>query len=210
MEVRFDRGQLQRPWRKGSALVIEGIAARVHKPGDPLRYAHGDEYRDLAELERIVSQLPGKPVVLPHPPKLIKRGAKPRVVGRVDAAWLDGELAAVRLTIMDGDAIAAVESGTKQLSLGYEVSLDAAGYQRDTDVDHTAIIPAARCGDACSLRTDERMDCSATCGCSANAPVVAGVDDRFRDDIARARRDGALLCSARELANRPPERGRGG
>lgn len=173
MEVRFDRGSLKRPERKGGALVVEGYTARTHKPGDPLRYAHGDEYRDLAELKRIVEQLPGKPVVLPHPPKLIKRGAKPRIVGRVDAAWIDGESAAVRLHITDAAAARdleaardrADESAKPQLSLGYEVDVDARSYQRDTDVDHVAIVGSARCGDKCSLRTDERMDCSATCAC---------------------------------------------
>ncbi len=165
MEIRFDRGPLQRPTRKGRTFVVEGHAARTHRPGDGLRYAHGDEYRDAAELRAIVDQLPGIPVTLPHPPGLLKSGAQGRIVGRIDAAWVDGDRAAVRLSITDAQAASEVEAGTKELSLGYETSIDSAGYQRDSVADHLAIVTAARCGQACSLRTDERLDCAAECSC---------------------------------------------
>lgn len=169
MDVRFDRGPLKRPERKGGALVIEGYAARVHKPGDPLKYAHGDEYRDQSELKRIVDQLPGLPVTLPHPPGLIKTGARARVVGRIDTAWIDGEKAGVRLSITDTAVEREIDEGTKELSLGYAVRVDDAGYQRDSEPDHLAIISSARCGSTCSLRTDDRLDCSATCSCRVSA-----------------------------------------
>lgn len=168
MEIRFDRGTLQRPTRRGDALVIEGYAARVHRPGDPLRYEHGDEYRDAAELKRLTDQLAGLPVTLGHPPGLLKSGAKGRIVGRIDSAWLDGDRAGVRLAITDAAAAREVESGTKELSLGYAVSVRSDGYQQDSEADHLAIVPAARCGATCSLRTDEvRLDCTKTCACSA-------------------------------------------
>lgn len=165
MEIRFDRGPLKRPTRSGKTFVVEGHAARVHKPGDPLRYAHGDEYRDAAELQRLVDQLPGTPVTLGHPNGLIGSGAKARIVGRIDAAWVDGEHAAVRMSITDASAADAVERGTKELSLGYACGLRADGFQTDTEVDHTAIVDKARCGATCSLRTDERMDCARECAC---------------------------------------------
>lgn len=169
--VRIDRGPLQRPTRAGKALVIEGHAARVHRPGDPLRYAHGDEYRDAAELRRIVEKLPGTPVTLPHPPGLIRDGAVGRVVGRVDSAWVDGEHAAVRLTVLDESAARAVEAGTKELSLGYACGIRTDGHQIETEVDHLAIVEKARCGATCSLRTDARLDCSATCACAQIDPT---------------------------------------
>lgn len=165
--VRVDRGSLSRPQRRDGALFVEGHAARVHGPSDPLRYKHGDEYRDVAELRRIAAQLPGKPVTLPHPPGLIMHGAVPRVVGRVDEAWLDGDHVAVRLRIDAAEAASAIESGTKELSLGYATDVDAAKFQRETDVDHLAIISMARCGRTCSLRVDDvRLDCAETCACS--------------------------------------------
>lgn len=149
-------------------LVVEGYAARVHTPGDPLRYAHGDEYRDAAELQALAKQLSGLPVTLGHPPGLLRSGAKGKIVGRIDAAWLDGDRIGVRLSITDVTAAHEIEAGTKELSLGYATRVDAAGYQRDSEADHCAIVPAARCGDACSLRTDDvRLDCSATCACNA-------------------------------------------
>ena len=196
---RFDRGSLQRPLRRSGSLVVEGYAARVHLPGDPLRYDHGNEYRDLPELKRIIGQLAGKPVVLPHPIKLIKRGATPRIIGRVDAAWLDGELAAVRAALTDRDAAAAVEAGTKQLSLGYELDhVDAAGFQRDSEVDHLAIVSMARCGDTCSLRTDARMDCAATCGCNADEKETPW--DRMSRLKEEAHRESVVV---RGFLNRP-------
>jgi hypothetical protein len=200
VEIRFDRGTLQRPQRRGDAFVVEGYAARVHKPGDPLRYSWGDEYRDDAELKRIVDQLVGLPVTLPHPPGLLKTGAKGRIIGRVDSAWLDGELAGVRLTITDRTAARAIEAGTKELSLGYETQVREDGYQHGSEADHLAVVSAARCGDACSLRTDARMDCSETCACSREPQPV----DDFSTQLERARRDGELLRAARQLANRPP------
>lgn len=168
MVVRTDRGPLRKPQRAGAALVIEGHAARVHRPGDPLRYAHGHEYRDAQELKRIADQLVGKPVTLGHPSGLIRDGAKAQVVGRIDAAWVDGEHVAVRMTINDAQAAREIESGARELSLGYATRVDSDGYQRGTEVDHCAIVQAARCGSTCALRVDDvRLDCSKTCACSA-------------------------------------------
>lgn len=152
--MRVDRGLLRRPQRIGHALVIEGHAARVHGPSNPLRYAHGDEYRDVAELQRIVGQLAGKPVTMRHPDGLIMFGAAAQVVGRVDSAWIDGDHIAVRLRVDNAEAIADIESGTKELSLGYATTVGDDGFQRDTDVDHMAIVPTARCGGTCALRVD--------------------------------------------------------
>lgn len=164
MEIRFDRGPLKRPERKGRSFVVEGYAARVHAPGDPLRYDHGDEYRDAIELGKLVEQLAGLSVTLPHPPGLLRNGAKACVVGRVDAAWLDADRAGVRMTITDEVAARAIESGIKELSLGYETSVDDAGYQHNSRADHLAIVSTARCGAACSLRTDDKSTCSCGCG----------------------------------------------
>jgi hypothetical protein len=164
MELRFDRGVLQRPVRKDGTLVLEGHAARVHRPGDPLRYPHGNEYRDDGELRALVGQLKGIPVTLGHPRGLISEGAPARVVGRVDAAWLDGEHAAVTATITDRNAIDEIMAGTKELSLGYSTDVDGAGYQRGSRADHLAVVSSARCGASCSLRTDENTACA--CGCS--------------------------------------------
>lgn len=174
MLIRFDRGPLQRPQRRGDAFVVEGYAARTHKPGDPLRYAHGDEYRDAGELARIASQMKGLPVTLPHPPGLLRNGVKGRIVGRVDDAWVDGDKLGVRLTVTDRNAASEVEAGTKELSLGYATRVDEAGYQRDSEADHLAIVQAARCGSTCSLRTDEAdvIELPACCdACAAHAQI---------------------------------------
>lgn len=207
--LRFDRGPLAKPVRDGRTLTIEGHAARVHGDGDPLVYGDGPEYRDRDELRRIVSQLRGVPVTLDHARGLVRDGAPAKVVGRVDNAWLDGDHAAVSITITDPEGIDAIEAGTKELSLGYETHLDASRYQRSTVVDHLAIVDRARCGASCSLRTDVRNDCGGTCACqkgTANMSSLANEDylKAMRPKIETLAKSAGIRCDsamgARELA----------
>jgi hypothetical protein len=151
------------PYGAVAGVEYEGVAARVHNPGDGLTYPGRVEYRDLAELRNIVAQLPGKPVTLDHPNGLVSASTK--VVGRVVTARVDGDRAVVRVRIDDADTLIAIKSGTKELSLGYQVSLDSDNYQRETEVDHLAIVQVARCGDACQLKTDSNpvADCCEPC-----------------------------------------------
>lgn len=152
----------------GDRLVVEGYAARVHRPGDGLKYPTGDEYRDLDEVKRIVDKLPGLPVTLGHPNGMLRDDMGARVVGRVADAWLDGDHAAVRIDV----ASYAVNDDVHELSLGYEVALDDQRYQRDTRPDHLAIVDAARCGATCALRTDARLDCASRARTDDESPIA--------------------------------------
>jgi hypothetical protein len=150
-----------------TARVFEGRVARVHAPGDALKYRSGNEHRDMAELRKMVEQMPGKPVILLHPKnkKNLKHGGIAHIVGKIMSARIDGEHAVAEFAVHDDRALQAIESGAaRELSLGYDVGkLDDNRYQRDVDIDHLAIVPAARCGPTCELRADAEGDES--CGC---------------------------------------------
>lgn len=161
--------------------VFEGGVARVHPDGDPLNYAWGDEYRDLAELRRIVDQLPGTPVTLLHPDGLISSGVEAQIVGRILSARLDGDFAVAEFMIFDDAGLAAIEDGqTLELSLGYTSRSDEKRFQRDIKVDHLALVPRGRC-QTCALRADHVAAASDACTC--NEKVVQAETSSLKSDV---------------------------
>ena len=159
--VRVDRqGALAPPV---DARVFEGRVARIHHPGDALKYQWGEEHRDATELAKVVGQLIGKPVTLAHPSGMVSEGAHAHVVGEIISARVDGEFAVARFLITDDAALAAIESGIHELSLGYQCSTNEFGYQQNTRIDHLAIVPKGRCSrgnKTCELRADHAQECS--------------------------------------------------
>lgn len=145
-----------------------GVAARLHAPGDPLRYPWGVEYRDSEGLRAIADQLPGKPFVALHPNGMIRKGAAAKIIGKVKSAKVDGEHVEVEVDLTpEGQQF--VDDGNRELSVGYDASLDAQRYQRGIDVDHLAAVPLGRCGAECRL--DAISDCG--CGCSGSTECAA-------------------------------------
>lgn len=159
--------------------MFEGRVARVHGDGDPLDYSTGPEYRTRDELQRIVDQLPGCKVTLLHPDAAIggPRGemSNDAVVGVIVSARLDGDHAVATFVVHDEQALDAIRSGIKELSLGYLCGLDNARRQIGTRVDHLAIVPAARCGESCALRADQAPK---ACSCSHVDESTATVEAR--------------------------------
>lgn len=149
--LRSDRGVLAPPV---TATIYEGRVARAHAPGDALIYSTGPEHRDAEELNRIVSQLNGLKVYLGHPTAYPAATSGQSPVGYVESGRLDDDSAVARIVITDQEALDAIRSGTYELSLGYQCVLDDTRYQRDINLDHLAIVDKARCGEACSMRTD--------------------------------------------------------
>lgn len=171
MAVRFDRGSFV---AKKPALprTIEGVVARIHEPGDALEYSSGPEHRDLAELTRLVGQLKGLPVVSGkeidstsppgHPEDLIAKGAEFVQIGVVLDGRVEDGKAIATIYFHDQAALDAIDDGIKELSLGYSCQLDSERFQRNIQLDHLSIVPRARCGAACALRTDAS---EAPCAC---------------------------------------------
>lgn len=167
--ARFDRSGA--PLTLGGRSTFKARVARVgaHDYGAGERgpgSERGVERRDARELRRIVEQLPGKPLTLPHPRGLIASGAQANVVGSVLRAWVEGDYAWAEFRVDSAAALAKIGDHTaRELSLGYAVDMEGE-WQRNTRVDHLALVPAARCGSACSIRTD----CGPTpCSCNARS-----------------------------------------
>lgn len=184
--ARQDRGGLAAPV---PAVVYDGIAARTHRPGDGLQYPTGEEYRDTAELHRMAGQIVGKPLLLLHPADggLLKHGSTGHQVGQVIGARVDGDKLATSVLVTDPAGQSAIASGTHELSMGYECKLDSKRYQRDSEVDHLAIVPKARCGPQCSLRTDcqgcvqARLEAQGACTCNTRASRHSDLVDENED-----------------------------
>ncbi len=165
--IRTDRaGALEAPRRQpNGSVTFSGRAARV----GPMSYGGSGgsiETRDESELRRIADQLPGRAVVLGHPPGgMLSKGARGEVVGLVTAARVDGHHVVVDANIFDRSALDAIARGVVELSLGYQVAhVDADGHQRGTTVDHLALVERGRCGPSCAIRTD----CAgAACPCTS-------------------------------------------
>jgi hypothetical protein len=180
--IRHDAGELARPIKRlGRGTLFTGRAARV----GVMRYPWGIERRDADELDNVISQLTGKPVLINHPPLpgLLSQGATGNVVGVVERAWRQDDHAVVEMFINDPLAVPKIRSDYDQLSLGYALAeaRPKGGLHRGTRVDHLALVPSSRCGPSCSVR----LDCS--CGCQ----VVTSTSERraaLAVNILRARR----------------------
>lgn len=153
--------------------------ARVHSPGDGLEYKSGPEHRDADELAELVKQLPGKLVYFKHPSTFPAISSGQKSIGVIMSARMDDGHAVAQVAITDPATINALRAGIRELSLGYTCDLDENKYQRNTHVDHLAIVPVARCGSTCALRTDERKDCD----CQENTDMDETTDALPGSDV---------------------------
>lgn len=92
------------------------------------------------------------------------------IIGHIVSSRVEGNSAVVEVEISDSVGANAIQSGVRELSVGYRCTLDAARYQRNLKIDHVALVPLGRCGPQC------RLDCqgahsdahpSTPCGCQA-------------------------------------------
>jgi hypothetical protein len=190
------------------ATIYSGVCARVHGPGDPLLYTESDgrqrrEYRDEINLRRLADGLVDKP---------FRRAHGTETIGKVLACRVEGGKAIATVAVTDQRALDEIAAGTAELSVGYGVHLDATGYQQVDSVEELSLVPRARCGPSCRLRTHDdqlderalgnrlradlgrawRIDCGCGCGggCTADAPVESLTEsqlaERNRADLAAA------------------------
>lgn len=226
-QVRRDAGILQPPRHAGGSVVYQ---ARVARTG-PMTYIDTSgrpyvETRDADELRHMVSQLAGLPVTLEHPAGMDPSPSE--VIGKVLAATFepgDPAFAVCDLQIDDPDALDAIRSGTSQISLGYQTNLDG-NRQTGSIVRHVSVVQHARCGRACSMRTDHGS-CGGSCRCNRcldahplfketpmsrkPAPDPLTSEDeaerraRMRDPSATFRSTGESADNAPTTSNRTPE-----
>lgn len=111
-----------------------------------------------------MGSLAHRPVVNDHPPESVKAGNwKKYAVGQTgDVVTKDGGFVKVGMLVMDAAAISDVKAGKRELSAGYDCTLDwtpgrtDAGeeydaVQRGIRVNHLAIVRAGRAGPQCRI-----------------------------------------------------------
>lgn len=175
---RFDTGTLAAPVREPNGwLRVEGRSART----GILEYedANGGVRRELVlpeELFDAASLASARlvPVTNTHPARLLDAvSARAHAVGSVgENLRADGEFLAAPLMVIDGETVAAVEAGRRELSWGYDCEIEAFdpaspahaalvekwgkfdGIQRGRRYNHLAIVDEARAGADARLRMD--------------------------------------------------------
>jgi len=128
-------------------------------------------YRPVGEVtsDKSLNSFVNVPVTNEHPTEMVtvdnvKMYSKGSI-SNVNVVQLDGESALkTRLTITDKDLIADIQSGKKELSVGYTNVLvqqdgtykgeDYKYIQTDIIANHVAVVDAGRCGGICSLLLD--------------------------------------------------------
>lgn len=174
---RTDRGQLRKPVRTDEGfMILEGVPAvpgvYAYQRADGTIVRELITAEELAKADSLVS-LGRKPITRNHPQSglVTPATAGDVMVGTVGEKVVVGPegYVTVTLTVHRGDAIADIESGTRELSCGYlcdvepapGVWTDAAGRQHHYDAvqknrryNHLAIVDRGRHGPAASMRVD--------------------------------------------------------
>lgn len=147
-EVRVARTGIQQYLARELGLNQDGIV-NVYRP------------EETVFSKDSLSTFAGKPVTMLHPPEPVTSSNwRQYAVGDIgEEIMRDGEFVRVPIKLMDADAIAAVTSGKRELSVGYSVAIemrdgvspDGTPYQAvqtgHLKVNHLAIVPKARGGD---------------------------------------------------------------
>jgi hypothetical protein len=108
-----------------------------------------------------VASYVGKPVTLGHPYEAVTRDNwQHHAVGYVADPRRDGDLLRADLLVTRGDAIDAVLSGTRGISVGYDAVYHQQGpgqaSQHGITCNHVAIVEEGRCGPRCTIG-DQKM-----------------------------------------------------
>ncbi len=201
------------------------VSGRVARTGvQEYRDSSGGVRRELRLPEDVAASLPSfalQPLTNDHPPVMVDpKNASRYVAGAVGDAKLDGGWVTAPLKIYTADAIAAVEAGRAQLSVGYSCRLDFEvgdwkgqkydAIQRDIIVNHVALVDSARAGEQARLRLDAGDAISITCitaemtGSNREANPMAklkigALEFEVSDPNAQAAYNDAMAAKDREI-----------
>lgn len=120
--------------------------------------------RDDDELfsQSFLDSLVGKPITLDHPSEFVSADTHGDVaVGTILAARKSGRFAVCDIIVTDPKAISEINSGVRELSLGYDAEYveDAPGIGRQllNDANHLAIVRRGRCGASCAIDSQPKQ-----------------------------------------------------
>lgn len=106
--------------------------------------------------DRVVESAEGATVTLIHPDELetTTKTHKRDSVGHVQNIYVEGDYLKGTIFVKDANAIAEIERGIKEVSLGYDsdiIEKDGKLYKTNIRVNHVAIVPEGRCGSSCKI-----------------------------------------------------------
>lgn len=174
--------------------LVDRDAVRVWRPEDEVRSP--DSLRTFSHA----------PITLGHPERVTADNWKDLAKGEVstEAEW-DGNKIKLPLIVKDAEAIAAIESGTRELSAGYTCALEFTdgvtpegeaydAIQRNIRINHLAIVPKGRAGSECRIGDADKWGA---------APII--VSDKEEDSMSDALKtvvlgDKAVQVSAADTA----------
>lgn len=171
--TRYDAGSVRSPvkmsngWLKADASLTRCGVFTYAK-------ADGTQYRELRPQEEVfrsdsLDTLRQVPLTLGHPKEgnglLTAENAKKHTVGNVGYGYPDGDVYVCGpVLITDAEAVAAVESGTQELSCGYTADMEETpgewmgmpydAIQRNIEYNHVAILDKGRAGHAVRIKLD--------------------------------------------------------
>jgi len=179
--------------RGGNIQDYLGAEIGEGEPGQVLRI-----YRPEDEIFRAdsLATFAHKPVTLEHPKDNVSPATwKAQAIGHLGSEVIrDGEFVRVPLVIMDGAAIAGIEAGKREISMGYDCELVMQagttadgraydGFQRNIRINHCAVVDAGRAGPQC--RIGDRLRHQQQEGTSTMKTVtVDGKKLEVADDVA--------------------------
>lgn len=150
-------------------------------------YRSGDQVFDRASIASFI----GKPITNDHPATAVTADNwREHARGTVMGAVRDGEYVSFDLMLTDAAAIAAVKSGKRELSNGYQTTLDFTpgttpeGHAYDVKQtaivgNHIAIVDRGRAGPECRIA-------DAIAVCDANPAAVAALSIALQDGAKEA------------------------
>ncbi len=167
---RFDRGELKKPQRLANGwLKVDGYVGRTGL----LEYTRADgtkwvEYRPPEEAFHadVLDSFSMVPLTNDHPPGGLLDAENTKVfqAGTVERPTQDGEHIRAKILVTDEHAIADIEAGKAELSMGYMCELDLTPgvhegkhydcVQRNVRGNHVALVNNARGGPTVRLRVD--------------------------------------------------------
>lgn len=140
----------------GSELnLIDAGVVSVHRP------------KEVVFDRASMNTYPGKPVTIDHPSvKVTSENWKDFAVGDILAVVPEGEYIRADIKIMDADAIADIEAGKREISMGYDVGIemkdgiapDGTPFQAEINgllkINHLAVVDRARGGSKLRIGDD--------------------------------------------------------
>ena len=163
---------------RGSELGVDQDVVRIYRPADEV-FAH-----------EAMASFAHRPVTNDHPPVRVDASNwRQYAVGQTSGEVArDGDLLRIPLMVADGEAIADITSGKRELSAGYRARIDwTAGVtdageaydaiQREITCNHVAIVDRGRAGPQC------RIGDSFIGGTMTDTPTTDATDDVAETEV---------------------------